>query len=90
MPANFKDAKYLHMPVGQMYAAAKYGKNMMGSYASQLDVKQRWQVIAYIKQVQSQNGGDAFTLGNTPVAAPQATAAATDTAKAGDKKNNKG
>jgi mono/diheme cytochrome c family protein len=63
MPANFKDAKYLHMPVGQMFAAAKYGKNAMGSYASQLDVKQRWMVIAYIKQIQSQNGGDAFTFG---------------------------
>ncbi len=63
MPANFKDAKYIHMPVGQMYAAAKYGKNMMGSYASQLDSKQRWQIIAYIKKFQSTNGGDAFTLG---------------------------
>ena len=65
MPANFKDAKYLHMPVGQMYAAAKYGKNMMGSYAAQLDAKQRWMVIAYIKKVQSENGGDAFALGET-------------------------
>ncbi|MBS1584862.1 MAG: cytochrome c [Bacteroidetes bacterium] len=90
MPANFKDAKYLHMPVGQMYAAVKYGKNAMGSYASQLDIKQRWQVIAYIKQVQSQNGGDAFAMGTAPVA-PAAQANATDTSKAktGDK-NNKG
>jgi len=71
MPANFKDGKYLHMPVGQMYAAVKYGKNMMGSYASQLDVKQRWMVIAYIKKVQSDNGGDAYVFG----------AAATDSAK---------
>ena len=67
MPANFKDGKYLHMPVGQMYAAIKYGKNAMGSYASQLDVRQRWQVIAYIKKVQSENGGAAFAFGiNTP------------------------
>jgi cytochrome c5 len=65
MPANLKDAKYLHMPVGQMYAAIKFGKNAMGSYASQLDIRQRWQVIAYIKQFQSKNGGDAFTLGVT-------------------------
>lgn len=63
-PANFKDAKYLTMPVGQMYAAVKYGKNMMGSYASQLDVRQRWQVIAYIKKVQAENGGAAFTMGS--------------------------
>lgn len=65
MPANFKDAKYLHMSPGQMYAAVKYGKNMMGSYASQLDIKQRWMVIAYIKKVQSENGGDAFTYAET-------------------------
>ncbi len=62
-PANFKDAKYLHMPVGQMYAAIKYGKNMMGTYASQLDVKQRWMVLAYIKKFQSANGGDPFIFG---------------------------
>jgi mono/diheme cytochrome c family protein len=78
MPANFKDAKYLHMPVGQMYAAVKYGKNMMGSYASQIDTKQRWMVIAYIKKVQSENGGDAFTMSETATAP---VAAVTDTAK---------
>ena len=74
MPANLKDAKYLHMPAGQMYAAVKYGKNMMGSYASQLDIKQRWMVIAYIKKIQSENGGDAYTYAAT--AAPEAPAIA--------------
>jgi mono/diheme cytochrome c family protein len=63
MPLNFKDAKNLHIPVGQMYAAVKYGKNMMGSYAGQLDVKRRWQIIAYIKKIQSENGGDPFIFG---------------------------
>ncbi len=65
MPANLKDAKYLTMTEGTMYAAIKYGKNLMGSYASQLDVKQRWMVIAYIKQVQSENGGEPFKFGKT-------------------------
>ncbi len=68
-PANFKDGKYLNMPVGQMYAAVKYGKNMMGSYASQLDVKQRWMVIAYIKKIQADNGGAAFIFGNAALTA---------------------
>ena len=71
MPANLKDAKYLHKTIGQMYAAIKYGKNAMGSYASQLDIKQRWMIIAYIKKVQAENGGDPFTMGavaeTTPV-----------------------
>lgn len=78
MPANLKDGKYLHMPVGQMYAAVKYGKNMMGAYGSQLDIKQRWMVIAYIKKVQSENGGDAFVFG-TSAAAPKVDSAKADT-----------
>lgn len=77
MPANLKDAKYLHMPAGQMYAAIKYGKNMMGAYASQLDIKQRWMVIAYIKKVQSENGGDAYTYAASASSTP---APAADTA----------
>jgi hypothetical protein len=77
MPASFKDAKYLHMPVGQMYAAIKFGKNMMGSYASQLDAKQRWMVIAHIKKTQAAGGGDAFTMGAA------ATAPGADTAHVG-------
>lgn len=77
MPANLKDAKYVHIPVGQIYAAIKYGKNMMGSYAGQLDGKQRWLVIAYIKRVQSENGGDPFMLAantDAPVTAAAAPA----------------
>ena len=74
MPANFTDAKYLHIPIGQIYAAMKYGKNMMGSYASQLNKRQRWMILAYIKKFQSENGGDPFTLG---------VSSAKDTAKAG-------
>lgn len=66
MPANLLDGKYLHMPVGTMYAAIKFGKNMMGSYASQLDIYERWQVIAYIKKVQSENGGEPFAFAAEP------------------------
>ena len=37
------------MPDGQMFYSLTYGKNLMGSYASQLNAKQRWMVITYIK-----------------------------------------
>jgi mono/diheme cytochrome c family protein len=47
------DAKYEAMPEGQMYYSVTYGKNKMGSYASQLDTKQRWMVIAYVKAKQA-------------------------------------
>lgn len=62
-PANLMGPNYIKMPVGQMYAAIKFGKNMMGSYASQIDIHQRWQIIAYIKKQQAGAGGDAFTMG---------------------------
>ena len=46
------DAKYEAMPDGQMFYSLTYGKNLMGSYASQLTAKQRWEVITYIKTKQ--------------------------------------
>jgi hypothetical protein len=38
------------MPDGQMFYSITYGKNAMGSYASQLSTKQRWMIIHYIKE----------------------------------------
>jgi len=63
MPANLKAGeKYLKFSQGRIYHGIVYGKNAMGSYASQLDTKQRWMVVAYIKKVQSENGGEPFTM----------------------------
>jgi mono/diheme cytochrome c family protein len=47
------DAKYENMPAGQMFYSVAYGKNLMGSYASQLNKHQRWMVIKYIKNQQA-------------------------------------
>lgn len=38
------------LPVGKMYHTLTYGKNLMGSYASQITPQQRWEVICYIQQ----------------------------------------
>jgi len=57
------DAKYENMPEGQMFYSVTYGKNLMGSYAAQLNAKQRWMVISYIKSKQGKT---------QPVAAPAA------------------
>src|SRR6187200_3387278 len=40
------------MPDGQMFYVVTYGKNAMGSYASQLSTKQRWMIVHYIKEKQ--------------------------------------
>ena len=49
------------MPEGQMFYSVQYGKNTMGSYASQLSRKQRWMVIRYIKNYQLKEKASAAT-----------------------------
>lgn len=51
-PKNFMDAAMKDMTDGTMFHSVTYGKGQMGSYASQLNTKQRWEVIAYIKSKQ--------------------------------------
>lgn len=55
--ANLTTSTYLKMPVGTMFHSITYGKNNMGSYASQLTRKQRWMVIQYVKQHQMELSG---------------------------------
>lgn len=61
-PANLvSGANYVKMPAGQMMYSVTYGKNLMGSYASQLSTTQRWMVIAYVKAKQAEANGGAAT-----------------------------
>ncbi|HSR37300.1 MAG TPA: cytochrome c, partial [Phnomibacter sp.] len=63
------DAKYEAMTDGTMYYSITYGRNLMGSYASQLTPKQRWDIIYYIKAKQGKNAGPAAAVAATaPVA----------------------
>jgi mono/diheme cytochrome c family protein len=62
------DSKYESMPEGQMFYSLTYGKNLMGSYASQLSAKQRWQVIHYIKVKQGKIKVAAAAMDSTAVA----------------------
>ncbi|MEM9984876.1 MAG: cytochrome c [Bacteroidota bacterium] len=40
----------LYLPEGKMFHTLTYGKGQMGSYASQITPRERWEVIAYIKK----------------------------------------
>ena len=51
------------MAEGTMFHSITYGKNMMGSYASQLSTTQRWMVIHYIKEKQSMSGSTKDSVG---------------------------
>jgi mono/diheme cytochrome c family protein len=50
--ANLALDQYIKMADGTMYHSIYYGKNNMGSYASQLSRKQRWQMVQYIRTLQ--------------------------------------
>lgn len=48
--------QYKQMTDGTMFHSITYGKNNMGSYASQIDRKQRWMVIKYVRTLQEAGG----------------------------------
>jgi len=62
-PKNLLADDMKAMAEGTMFHSLTYGKNLMGSYASQLNTVQRWEVIAYIKMKQ----GNVPTITTTTV-----------------------
>lgn len=56
------------MPEGQMFYSVAYGKNLMGSYASQLSRRQRWMVIRYVKNKQLKAKASAAATPAAPAA----------------------
>ena len=54
--ANLTLPNYVAMADGTMFHSIYYGKNLMGSYASQLSRKQRWQIVQYIRTLQPKAG----------------------------------
>jgi mono/diheme cytochrome c family protein len=80
------DPKYEAMPEGQMFYSVTYGKNMMGAYGPQLNTKQRWMVIHYIKSQQAKKKAGANATGaSSPAAGTTNTGAGKDTTAAATK-----
>lgn len=52
---NYFSAAYINMPEGKMYHTLQFGKNLMGSYASQMNSEERWKVVAYVKKMQAES-----------------------------------
>jgi len=62
----------LNLPEGKMFHTLTWGKNNMGSYASQMTPKERWQVICYIKQWFPNYNNDAAEEGTATASAATA------------------
>jgi mono/diheme cytochrome c family protein len=52
-PPAYNSDQLKDLPEGKMYHTTEFGKNMMGSHASQLLATQRWKIIMYVKTLQS-------------------------------------
>ncbi|MEJ7625693.1 MAG: cytochrome c [Ferruginibacter sp.] len=55
--ANIASGEKATLSDGTMFHVITYGKGVMGSYASQLSAKQRWEVIKYIRTLQNPKAG---------------------------------
>ncbi|MES2614273.1 MAG: cytochrome c [Bdellovibrionota bacterium] len=54
-PANLHDSQFIEMPVGKIYNAVTNGVNNwnMPGFAEQIDVQDRWAVVAYVRALQA-------------------------------------
>lgn len=56
---SYADDAHKNLPEGKMFHTLTYGKNLMGSHASQLSPTERWTVIRYIQDFQHPDGAAA-------------------------------
>ncbi|MCC6599575.1 MAG: cytochrome c [Crocinitomicaceae bacterium] len=62
------------LPEGKMFHSITYGKGLMGQHASQLNQLQRWQVIEWVKCLQTGNTTPAFDASGMLIAKADSTA----------------
>lgn len=51
-PPSYSSPALKELPEGKMFHTITYGRNLMGSHASQLSKEERWKVIHYIQELQ--------------------------------------
>lgn len=50
--ANLHDARIVGQPDGEIFHTITHGRNLMGSYGSQIAVADRWAIVAYLRALQ--------------------------------------
>ncbi|MEY4386654.1 MAG: hypothetical protein RLY20_1937 [Verrucomicrobiota bacterium] len=50
--ANLHDKRIVEMGDGEIFYVISHGRNLMQSYASQVDVQDRWAIVAYVRALQ--------------------------------------
>lgn len=52
-PPSYYGPQLKDLPEGKMFHSITYGKNLMGSHASQLNPEERWKVILYVQELRA-------------------------------------
>ena len=69
VPPAYSSEALKNLPEGKMFHTTQFGKNMMGSHASQLTATQRWKIIQYVQTLQKGASADAAPATETNTAA---------------------
>jgi len=56
--ANFHDKRLVVMTDGEIFNTITQGKNQMGGYAAQIEIEDRWAIIAYVRALQRSHLGN--------------------------------
>lgn len=65
--ANLHDPRIVQMGDGELFHVITHGRNLMGPYASQIEVEDRWAIVAYLRALQLSALGSQDDLGaNNP------------------------
>ena len=49
---NYVDARFRHMPDGQLFATITNGARLMPPYATQIETADRWAIVSYVRALQ--------------------------------------
>jgi mono/diheme cytochrome c family protein len=66
-PPAYNSDQLKGLSEGKMYHVTEFGKNMMGSHASQLLASQRWKIIMYVQTLQSAGQSTATIADSTKI-----------------------
>ncbi|OJY16680.1 MAG: hypothetical protein BGO98_10780 [Myxococcales bacterium 68-20] len=75
VPPTFHQDRIRHMPDGQLFATITNGKSNMPPYAMQMNVDDRWSVVAYVRALQMVEPKLANQAPLAPTAVPGGTSA---------------
>lgn len=50
--ANLHDRRIVELPDGELFDTISHGKNLMSGYAAQIEIEDRWAIVAYLRALQ--------------------------------------